>query len=267
LETIIKALRSLSRTKIIATIALSTTGLLAGGLLVTNANATAESVAATTELSQASNFKHEQLDSYPVIAKAKADKRAEHTLNDANQVLAAVQNKVDATSLATSVASLSQYSTLSAYKVRALTTETETAAQQVQAAATEADRVAAEAAAQVAAAAAEAQAQAQAAANTPDGARATARAMAASRYGWGEGEFSCLNQLWNRESGWSVSALNAGSGATGIPQSLPGSKMASAGSDWATNASTQISWGLDYIKGSYGTPCAAWGHSEAMNWY
>jgi hypothetical protein len=198
-----------------------------------------------------------------VIAKAKADKHAEHTLNDANQVLAAVQNKVDATSLATSVASLSQYSTLSAYKVRALTTETQTAAQQVQAAAAEADRVAAEAAAQVAAAAAEAQA----AANTPDGARATARALAASRYGWGEGEFSCLNQLWNRESGWSVSAFNAGSGATGIPQSLPGSKMASAGSDWATNAATQISWGLDYIKGSYGTPCAAWGHSEAMNWY
>jgi delta 1-pyrroline-5-carboxylate dehydrogenase len=267
LETIIKAPRILSRTKLVASIALSTTGLLAGGLFVAHANATAESVAATTELSQSTGLQHEQLASYPVIAKAKADKHAENTLNEANQVLAAVQNKVDATSLATSVASLSQYSSLSAYKVRALTTQTETAAQQVQAAAAEADRVAAEAAAQAAAAAAEAAAQAQAAANTPDGARATARSLASSRYGWGEGEFSCLNQLWNRESGWSVSAYNAGSGATGIPQALPGSKMASAGSAWATNASTQISWGLDYIKGSYGSPCAAWGHSEAMNWY
>jgi hypothetical protein len=91
--------------------------------------------------------------------------------------------------------------------------------------------------------------------------------MAASNYGWGSSEFSCLNQLWTRESGWSYTAYNASSGATGIPQALPGSKMASAGSDWATNAATQIAWGLGYIKSSYGTPCSAWAHSEAVNWY
>ena len=79
--------------------------------------------------------------------------------------------------------------------------------------------------------------------NTPAEAKATARAMAASQYGWGESEFSCLVQLWNTESGWSYTANNP-SGATGIPQALPGSKMASAGSDWVTNATTQISWDL-----------------------
>ena len=90
---------------------------------------------------------------------------------------------------------------------------------------------------------------------------------AASQYGWDESQFSCLNQLWQKESGWSYTAYNADGGATGIPQALPGSKMAAAGSDWETNAATQISWGLSYIKGSYGTPCAAWGHSQSMNWY
>ena len=123
-----------------------------------------------------------------------------------------------------------------------------------------------------AAAAAQAQAEAEAAAaalassNTPDGARATARAMAADRYGWGEDQFSCLSSLWQKESGWNYQAYNP-SGATGIPQALPGGKMASAGSDWQTNAATQIAWGLGYISSVYGTPCSAWGHSQAMNWY
>lgn len=103
--------------------------------------------------------------------------------------------------------------------------------------------------------------------NSAAGARATASNMAASRYGWGSGQFSCLSQLWQKESGWNYRAYNASSGATGIPQALPGSKMASAGSDWATNASTQIAWGLNYIKSRYGTPCAAWEHSRALNWY
>jgi len=124
-----------------------------------------------------------------------------------------------------------------------------------------------------AAAAAEAQRQAEAAAaalaaaNTPEGAKATARQMAASQYGWGDGQFSCLESLWNKESSWNYQAYNAGSGATGIPQSLPGNKMASAGADWQTNATTQIAWGLGYIAGSYGSPCAAWGHSQATDWY
>jgi len=85
-------------------------------------------------------------------------------------------------------------------------------------------------------------------------------------YGWPASEFSCLNALWSRESGWNPTAANA-SGAYGIPQALPGSKMASAGADWQTNPATQIRWGLGYIKGLYGSPCGAWAHSQAAGWY
>ncbi|MGH3705424.1 MAG: lytic transglycosylase domain-containing protein, partial [Agromyces sp.] len=70
-----------------------------------------------------------------------------------------------------------------------------------------------------------------------------------------------------RESSWRADAYNASSGAYGIPQSLPGSKMASAGADWRTNAATQIEWGLSYIADRYGAPCGAWAHSERFNWY
>ena len=96
--------------------------------------------------------------------------------------------------------------------------------------------------------------------------KTVARLMVADR-GWGSGQFSCLNSLWNRESGWNLHATNPSSGAYGIPQALPGSKMSSAGSDWRTNPVTQIRWGLDYISDRYGTPCGAWGHSEATGWY
>jgi hypothetical protein len=64
-----------------------------------------------------------------------------------------------------------------------------------------------------------------------------------------------------------VSAYNAGTGAYGIPQAMPGDKMASAGSDWQTDAATQIRWGLEYIKDTYGSPCGAWDHEEATGWY
>jgi hypothetical protein len=80
-------------------------------------------------------------------------------------------------------------------------------------------------------------------------------------------QFPCLNKLWARESGWNHKAYNSGSGAYGIPQALPGSKMQSAGSDWKTNPATQIKWGLGYIKGRYGNPCNAWQHSEDVGWY
>jgi hypothetical protein len=86
-------------------------------------------------------------------------------------------------------------------------------------------------------------------------------------YGWSSGQFSCLVSLWNVESGWNVTATNPSSGAYGIPQALPGSKMASAGADWQTNAATQIRWGLGYIKSVYGSPCGAWGHEQADGWY
>jgi hypothetical protein len=85
-------------------------------------------------------------------------------------------------------------------------------------------------------------------------------------YGWSSSQFSCLDDLWNAESGWNPTAENA-SGAYGIPQALPGSKMASAGPDWQSDATTQIKWGLGYIKGLYGSPCAAWGHEESDGWY
>lgn len=106
------------------------------------------------------------------------------------------------------------------------------------------------------------------AAGTPDpgSAKATAKAMLEAR-GWGADQYNCLVSLWNKESGWNMYAENKSSGAYGIPQALPGSKMASAGADWATNASTQISWGLGYIAGRYQTPCGAWTHSQAVGWY
>ncbi|MBZ4488399.1 lytic transglycosylase domain-containing protein [Microbacterium sp. cx-55] len=102
--------------------------------------------------------------------------------------------------------------------------------------------------------------------NSPAGAQATARGMLAG-YGWGDDQFGCLVSLWNKESGWNYRASNGGSGAYGIPQALPGSKMASAGADWQTNAATQIAWGLGYISGRYGSPCGAWSHSQSVGWY
>lgn len=85
-------------------------------------------------------------------------------------------------------------------------------------------------------------------------------------YGWSSSQFSCLDPLWQRESGWNVYAANP-DGAYGIPQALPGSKMASAGPNWQTDAATQIRWGLGYIQATYGSPCAAWAHSQATGWY
>ena len=86
-------------------------------------------------------------------------------------------------------------------------------------------------------------------------------------FGWSSSQFSCVVSLWARESGWNIYASNPSSGAFGIPQALPGSKMASAGADWQSNAATQIRWGLGYIQQTYGSPCAAWDHSEAVGWY
>jgi len=88
-----------------------------------------------------------------------------------------------------------------------------------------------------------------------------------SDYGWADSEIVPLIKLWNRESHWNPSAHNRSSGAHGIPQALPGSKMASEGSDWSSNGKTQIRWGLKYIKGRYGSPSNAWSHSESHGWY
>jgi len=80
-------------------------------------------------------------------------------------------------------------------------------------------------------------------------------------------QFPCLEKLWDRESGWNYKAKNSSSGAQGIPQALPGKKMAKFGDDWETNPATQIKWGLDYIEGRYDTPCGAWEHSQNTGWY
>ncbi|MBB4138972.1 lytic transglycosylase domain-containing protein [Microbacterium invictum] len=100
----------------------------------------------------------------------------------------------------------------------------------------------------------------------PGSAQAIAYDMVTAR-GWGDKEFACLVALWKKESGWRVNAYNKGSGAYGIPQALPGKKMASAGSDWETNPATQIKWGLGYISGRYDTPCGAWNFSQRKGWY
>ncbi|GEA85118.1 MAG: ubiquitin-like domain-containing protein [Cellulomonas sp.] len=101
---------------------------------------------------------------------------------------------------------------------------------------------------------------------SPGSAQALGKEMAAAR-GWGDDQFACLLTLWNHESGWRVDAHNKGSGAYGIPQALPGSKMASIASDWRTNPATQITWGLNYIKSRYKTPCGAWAHFTQKHWY
>ena len=105
------------------------------------------------------------------------------------------------------------------------------------------------------------------AASAPSGSPQQIAERMLSQFGWSSSQFSCLQPLWDRESGWNPYAQNPSSGAYGIPQALPGSKMASAGGDWQTNPATQIRWGLSYIQGSYGSPCGAWAHEQADGWY
>lgn len=97
--------------------------------------------------------------------------------------------------------------------------------------------------------------------------REIARQMMRNKYGWGETQFQCYDAIIMRESRWIHTADNPTSSAYGIPQALPGSKMASAGADWRTNPATQIKWGLGYIKERYGTPCQGWAFKRAHGWY
>ena len=94
-----------------------------------------------------------------------------------------------------------------------------------------------------------------------------AKAEMAKKYQWGDSQFESLDSLWEKESGWNPEAKNPSSGAYGIPQALPGKKMASAGKDWRTDSKTQIDWGLKYIKSQYGTPTKAWDVSESTGAY
>lgn len=92
-------------------------------------------------------------------------------------------------------------------------------------------------------------------------------ATVCASYGWSETDVECLISLWNKESGWNPYACNSSSGAYGIPQALPASKMASKGADYKTNYQTQINWGLSYISSRYGNPQNAWSHWLAKGWY
>ena len=102
--------------------------------------------------------------------------------------------------------------------------------------------------------------------NEYTGARATGCSLMLSA-GFGIDQFPCLDKLFKKESGWNYRATNSSSGAYGIPQALPGKKMASIADDWETNPATQIKWGLGYIEGRYSTPCGAWSHSQSTGWY
>lgn len=100
----------------------------------------------------------------------------------------------------------------------------------------------------------------------PTSAAASAQDTAKQMIG-DDAQFQCFSNIVSHESGWNPSATNASSGAYGLVQALPGSKMASAGSDWQTNPSTQIKWGMDYMNSRYGSPCGAWSFWQANNWY
>lgn len=237
-------------------------GLAAGSGFAINDRAMSEQLAASTaQLDATSGLRSDQLGVYAGIASAHAEDKAVEVLETAAVVAEDAEGKVDATTLTATMDQLTAYETLDSETVVDLTRQVVDVMNDTKAAAEAYDQKKAEE--EAAAAAAEELARA----NTPEGAKATARTMAASDYGWGDGEFSCLSNLWQKESGWSYTAENASSGAYGIPQALPGSKMATIGSDWRTNASTQIAWGLSYIDRAYGSPCSAWSHSQANNWY
>lgn len=242
-------------------------------------------VAETSALTEAGNPDVAQLGSHSYILSARADNQAETVLATAKKTLASAKGKVDAADLSSSVAALGDYEVLDPSRVFDLAGSTKQHADKVSASVAEFDRKAAEkaaaekaaaekAAAEEAAREAAEQAEVEAAPAAPapsgpanpTGAQATARDLMSSMYGWGGDQFGCLVELWNHESGWNVYASNP-SGAYGIPQALPGSKMASAGPNWESNASTQIKWGLGYISGRYGTPCGAWSTFNAQGWY
>ena len=104
-------------------------------------------------------------------------------------------------------------------------------------------------------------------ARTPDGAREVAKVLMEDKYGWGDGQYECLDSLWTKESHWNYKASNSRSGAHGIPQALPATKMEVIGTDWRTNPVTQISWGLRYIDIRYDTPCKAWAKFKRSKYY
>lgn len=232
-------------------------------------------VKASARLSASTGLHAEQLSSHSGILNARAEKTATDALAAAKSVTDAAAGKVDAAALTAPVAQLSQHEFLAPQRIEVLAADITAKLPAIQAAIAAFDQAAAAKAAEEAAAA-EAAAQAVPASSSvsrpsapsdPSAAQAYARDYMAANYGWGADQFGCLVSLWDRESGWNANAYNSSSGAGGIPQALPASKMASAGDDWATNADTQVRWGLGYIASRWGNPCAAWDHSESSGWY
>jgi len=104
-------------------------------------------------------------------------------------------------------------------------------------------------------------------ARQPEGAKEVAKSLTTTKYQWSDAQFTCLDQLWTRESHWNYKARNKTSGAHGIAQALPATKMDVVGTDWRTNPVTQITWGLKYISERYETPCKAWSKFKRSRWY
>lgn len=105
------------------------------------------------------------------------------------------------------------------------------------------------------------------AAREPMGAKRFTKELMANEYGWGEEQYTCLNRLWTKESHWNYQARNPRSGAHGIAQALPATKMEQVATDWRTNPITQIQWGLLYISERYDAPCAAWNKWRKSRYY
>ncbi|QTX05611.1 lytic transglycosylase domain-containing protein [Agromyces archimandritae] len=247
------------------------------------------SLAETRELAAVGRPEAAKLGVYDTVLEVQASKEAAATIEDADRLIREARGKSDASKLASTTAALRGFGKLGSDRVlelvdaarahmsglrRSIADFDRRAAEQAAAERAAAERAAAEAAAAEQAAAEEAAeaapapppAAAPAPPASPSDAQIIARDMSAARYGWGQDQFGCLVAVWDYESGWNVTA-GTPDGAYGIPQALPGTKMASAGADWQTSAATQISWGLDYIAGRYGNPCAAWAHIEAEGWY
>ena len=104
-------------------------------------------------------------------------------------------------------------------------------------------------------------------ARQPEGAKEVAKNLTTTTYQWSDAQFTCLDQLWTKESHWNYKARNKSSGAHGIAQALPATKMEVVGTDWRTNPVTQITWGLKYISERYKTPCKAWSKFKRSRWY
>lgn len=245
----------LSRSLALAVVATAVSAVLLSGVVSPSferASAVSPDSSSSAAVTGSDGLKPLNIAYYPKLQREQADAQAAAALQAANTLVATAPATVDTVPVTSKITSLSNYSLLDVGTVIDLTKDTEAALAQTGAAVEAAKAAAAEA---------------QRVANTVAGAQATARSIAASQYGWGDSQFQCLSSLWQRESGWSYSSSNAGSGAGGIPQALPASKMSTFGADWATNATTQIRWGLAYISHSYGTPCAAWAHSGSYNWY